>query len=338
MAVFTDPDKNPSPPRESAGGLRRVRAERAGSVPQQSYGPEAHRKTPGPRAVTHRSNPMKEYNLNSIHLGSVLAQVGILGVAVVSATMNFHFWQARGDLGAAWLTLGAECVAVGGFVMVLHHWRDRRLTALGGLLVTLLSGSWGALTMTERLSDEAHQRAVTTVEATPAFAQAERDLALASSLYGATLGEHIPESLGPLTTEARSLDRQRRVEALKLERDQAQARVADLTPEPTLDAKSTLRGWGAMLAVLLGLSVFGFRGREETAAAQPNDDAAEGKVIRLTASELGKLGAAAKKAKREQAEQARLARNAYMRDYRARKNGKAPQPLWTDELFGQLPN
>lgn len=281
---------------------------------------------------------MNAYKLDHTRLGSVLAQVGILGVAAVSAAMNFHFWYARGDVGAAWLTLGAECVAVGGFVMVLHHWRDRRLTALGGLLVTLLSGSWGALTMTERLSDEAHTRAVTAVEATPAFAQAAQDLALASSLYGAALAEPVPQNLGPLTTEARSLDRQRRVEALKLERDQAQARVADLTPEPALDVKSTLRGWGAMLAVLLGLSVFGFRGREETATAQPNDDASERKVIHLSASELGKLGAAAKRAKREQAEQARLARNAYMRDYRARKNGKGLQQPWPDEYFGQLPN
>ena len=280
---------------------------------------------------------MNIYKLNHTRLGSVLAQGGILGVAAVSAVMNFHFWLARGDLGAAWLTLGAECVAVGGFVMVLHHWRDRRLTALGGLVVTLMSGGWGALTMTERLSDEAHQHAVTAAEATPAFAQAEQDLTLASSLYGAALGEHIPENLGPLTTEARSLDRQRRVEALKLERDRAQARAADLTPEPTLDAKSTLRGWGAMLAVLLGLSVFGFRGREETDAAQPKDDATERKVIHLNASELGKLGAAAKKAKREKIEQARLSRNAYMREYRARKNGQSNQ-LWADELFGQLPN
>lgn len=278
---------------------------------------------------------MTNFNYDHTRLGSLIAQVGIIGVAIVTAIMNFHFWQARGDLGAAWLTLGAECVAVGGFVMVLHHWRDRKVTALGGLVVTLLSGGWGALTMTERLSEEAHQRAIAAAEATPAHAQALGDLSLASTLYASALAAQVPENLGPLTTEQRSLDLERRREALRHERDAARERVEALTPEPTLDVKSVARGWGAMLAVLLGLSVFGFRDRRDAVADQPND--ATEPVVKYTASELGKLGAAAKKAKREAAEQKRLTRNARRRELRALKKGAVPAP-WSSELFGQLPN
>lgn len=278
---------------------------------------------------------MLSFNYDHTRLGSLIAQLGIMGVAIVSAIMNFHFWQARGDLGAAWLTLGAECVAVGGFVMVLHHWRDRKVTALGGLLVTLLSGGWGALTMTERLSEEAHQRAIEAAEATPAHAQALGDLSLASALYASALAEQLPGELGPLTTEARSLDLERRREALRHERDAARERVEALTPEPTLDAKSAARGWGAMLAVLLGLSVFGFRERRDALADQPNN--ATEPVVKYTASELGKLGAAAKKAKREAAEQKRLTRNARRRELRALKKNPVPAP-WASELSDQLPN
>lgn len=270
-------------------------------------------------------------------LGHLLASLGILGVAIVSAIMSFCFWETRSDHAAAWLTLGAECVAAGGFVMVLHHWPVRKLMALGGLVVTALAGGWGALTMTERLSDEAHQRTVEAAQATPAYVQAERDSALATALYAQSLTERVPESLGPLTTEQRSLDLERRRQALRAERDEAREHLADLTPEaPTLDVKAAARGWGAMLTVLLGLSVFGFRGRSETLADQPNQN--EPQPRPLTASELGKLGAQRKRERREQAEQARLARNAYQREYRARQKGQGSQALWNDELFGTLPN
>lgn len=277
------------------------------------------------------------FNTNTIHLGSLLAQVGILGVAIVSAIMNFHFWKERGDMGAAWLTLGAECVATGGLVVVLDNWPVRKLRALGGLIVTLAFGSWGALTMTERLSDEAHQQAVTVAQETPAYVQAEQDLHDAGALYSASLREQVPDGLGPLTTEQRSLDLERRRDALKAERNDAREHVEALTPvEPTLDTRSTARGWGAMLAVLLGLSVFGVHGRQETTVEQSNELEPEAKS--LTASEAGKLGAARKRELREQAEQARIARNAYMRDYRARQKGQGAQVLWSDELFGTLPN
>ena len=262
-----------------------------------------------------------------------IAQVGILGVAAVSAVINFTFWADRGDMAAAWLTVALELVAIGGFVMVIHHWSRHRLTALGALAVTLLSAGWGALSMTERLSSEAHQRTVDAAQASPAYAQAQADLAVAASLYRAALADRVPERLGPLTTEQRSLDLERRRGALKAERDQAHARLDALTPsQPAFEPLAWLRGWGTMLAVLLGLSVFGFRHTQPEAGK-----AVESEPRPLTPSELGKLGAAAKRAKREAEAQQRERRNARRRELRALRSGKVPEQ-WSAELFGQLPN
>lgn len=283
---------------------------------------------------------MNENTSTHVRVGSLLATVGIFGVAIVTAIMNFHFWYSRGDLTAALLTLGAEAVAVGGFVMVLHHWRDRKATALGAGLVTLLAAGWGGLTMSEKLGEEAHGRNVEAAKTSTVFVQAERNLEVAQSLYAAALSERVPEGLGPLTTQARSLDLQRRAERLEAAVSDARERVDALTPEPpAFDAKSAARGWGAMLAVLLGLSVFGFRSKtKDLEAEQPktNEEPTEIEApapIPLTASELGKLGAEAKRRKREEAEQRRLERNRYQREWRAKKAGKFPV-----DYFGEAEN
>lgn len=275
------------------------------------------------------------YNMKLPPLGSLLARGGILMAMAVAMVWNFQTWAGRGEWQAAWLSLAAECVAAGGLVMVLHHWPVRKLMAIGGLVVTALAGGWSALTMTERLSEDAHQRALGAAEHTTAYEQAEQDLITARALYGAALAEQVPSQLGPLTTEQRSLDLERRREALKAERDGVQARLDHLTPEaPAFDLQAVARGWGAMLAVILGLSVFGVHGRQEAPVKQPNDN--EPEHIPLTASELGRLGAARKRELREEAEAKRLARNAYMRDYRRR--GQDQEPDWSKHLFGQLPN
>lgn len=255
----------------------------------------------------------------------------------IAMVWNFQTWAGRGEWQAAWLSLAAECVAAGGLVMVLHHWPARKLMAIGGFVVTALAGGWSAMTMTERLSEDAHQRALGAASHTTAYEQAEQDLLTARSLYSASLAEQIPNGLGPLTTEQRSLDLERRRDALKAERDEAQAHLASLTPEaPAFDLQAVARGWGAMLAVILGLSVFGVHhGREEALVKQPNEPESERRKS-MTASELGKLGAARKRELREQAEAKRQARNAYMRDYRRR--GQVQEPDWSKNLFGQLPN
>lgn len=279
---------------------------------------------------------MTIHNSNSARLGSLIAQLGIAGVAIVTAVMNCLFWLSRGDVAAALLTLGAEAVAIGGFVMVLHHWKERRWTAVGALIVTLLSAGWGGLTMTEKLSEEAHERALSDVRGSDAYRQAAADLETASAAYSAVMLERPAAELGPLTTAAKAQEIAQRAQRLEAERDRAQVRVDALTPTPAIDPMSAGRGLGAMLAVLLGLSVFGLRsGKEEQPVAEEPKTEEQG-PRKLTASELGKLGAEAKKRKREEAERLRLARNAYMREWRARKKGIVPAGQLAGETWAPL--
>jgi hypothetical protein len=216
--------------------------------------------------------------------------------------------------------------SLGGFALVLHHWGAHRLAAIGGLIVTALAGAWGAASMSERLAETAQDRALEAVQASPAYARAMAELGETSGLYARALAEPVPEGLGPRTTEARSRAQARRLAGLERARAQAQARLEALTPAAQgVDWLALARGWGAMLAVLLGLPVFGVR-------RAPVDD--EAAPERLTFAELGRRGAAARKAKAAEREARRQARNAYQREWRARRK----HPLWAEDLFGALPN
>lgn len=273
-------------------------------------------------------------NFDETRVGGWIAVAGIFLVAGVSIAMNWQFWEARGDRWLAWLTVGAALVAVGGFVMVLHHWRDRRLRAVGGLAVTLLAAGWEGMTVFERLNAEAHDQSVAAAMGTDAYRQAQRELEAASTLFQGALAAEVPAGLGPLTTDAVARANELRARRLGAERNRAQARLAALTPTATIDLIALLRGFGIQIATLLGLAVFGSGVRPKELGADKSNTEEEPIGPRpLTASELGKLGAAAKAARRQEEIERRRRQAAYMRDYRARRSGK-----WPASPFGERPD
>jgi hypothetical protein len=194
-------------------------------------------------------------------LESWIARAGVICVAVLSAVVGFRFWYERDDLVLAFLTLAAEAVALGGASMVLFHGRRRWGRAAGGLLVTLIAAGWCSMTMVRTIAAETHQKAQEEAEASPGYRAAEQDLSYASALYRSALAAQVETGLGPLTTQARSAENARRVEALKAERDRAQARLEALTPVPRLDFEALFRGAGVEIMKVVGLCVFsGFMG------------------------------------------------------------------------------
>lgn len=194
-------------------------------------------------------------------LESGIARAGIIGVAALSAWTYWHFFHDRGDDTSAWLTLAAQAVALGGFAMMLHH-GIRTFRGAGALVVTAIAALWCGLTMFEKLNDDAAQRTLEAVQATSAYQSAERDLADASARLRSINAQRAPD---PETTVAQRLEawgvnHRAELASATTERNRAQDRLDALTPQPTIDAISMIRGLGIQLAELLGLAVFGFGG------------------------------------------------------------------------------
>lgn len=236
---------------------------------------------------------------NAPKLESTIARAGIIGIATLSAWIHWHFWaDARGDQVSAWLTVAAQGVALGGFAMMLHH--GKTALGAGAAIVTALAALWCAATMAEKLNDEAHARAIATVEASAAFTAAQSDLEFARGQLRTVQTRQAPADMGPQTRLAWGENQRAEIRMLIEERDAAQARIDSLAPAPTIDMIAVLRGIGIQIAELIGLAVFGLGIAPRRAATIEPEITAEEKPaavvdMKAAAAALGKRSGEARR-------------------------------------------
>lgn len=197
-------------------------------------------------------------------LSSSLARLGVGVLVLLSIFVGFNYWMERGEDQLAIMTVGAEIIAFAGLVMVRHHWQRNWGWALIGLILTALAATWCGMTMFEKISADARERAVAAAEQTLPYRMAARDFEAASEALRAKLAEDQPSGVGPDTLRSWEAGQAAAVARLTRERDNAEARLRTATPEVSLDVMAIVRGVGVEMIKLLGFAAFGLIGPIET--------------------------------------------------------------------------